>query len=184
MKRFHLAILAFTMVVVAVVSIFGVRALGLLALPVVFGTLFSTDDVVRYLVAQGLLDGAGGVKLRIKPKTADYTILTPSTAAGAGDASGTIFTNRAATAAVVFTLPAPAAALAGVFYEFLGIADYAITVATATADTFILLNDITADSLAMSTATKLIGSHMRVICDGTSWIAYGDAVGGTFTVAT
>jgi hypothetical protein len=41
-----------------------------------------------------------------------------------------VFTNRGAVGAVTFTLPAAAPALAGVFYEFLGIADQSITVAT------------------------------------------------------
>jgi hypothetical protein len=147
-----------------------------------FGTLQTDSDIVRQLAAWRVLDAAGGVLLRFRIKTADYVIVSPATAAG--DPSGTIFTNRGAVAAVVFTLPAPTQAIAGVFYEFLGIADFAMTVATATADTLICLNDIAADSLASSTATKLIGGKFRAECDGTSWIAYGVAAGGTYTVAT
>lgn len=156
----------------------GGSALGVFAV----GTVQTDADIVRQLIAFRVLDGAGGILLRFRPKTADYVILSPATAAG--DPSGTIFTNRGAAATVNFTLPAPTLALAGVFYEFLGIADFAILVQTATADTLICLNDIAADSLASSTATKLIAGKMRAECDGTSWIAYGVAVGGTYTVAT
>ena len=46
------------------------------------------------------------------------------------------------------------------------------------------LNDVAADSIAMSTAGAKIAGHMRFVCDGTSWFGYGDAVGITFTVAT
>lgn len=142
-------------------------------------SFLTNDDVTKYLIGIGFLDAAGGRKMSPpKAKTADYTIATGT------DPSGTLFTNRGAGATVNFTLPAPAAALAGVFYDFLGIADFAILVKTATADTLIALNDITADSVAMSTATQLIAGYMRVICDGTSWIAVGLSVGTTFTVAT
>lgn len=160
-----------------------------LGVPLLAGTAFTDSDVVRQLAAWGILDYAGGGKKRVIAKTADYTIVSPVTAAG--DASGTIFTNRGAGGAVIFTLPAPVQALAGVYYEFLGIANQNITVATATADTLIVVNDLTADSLAISTTNQKIGSLMRVVCDGTSWIAYGTAIGAggdtgtnTYTVAT
>lgn len=140
------------------------------------------NDTIRMLIAWNLLDAAGGVKKRIQAKTADYAILSPAT--NAGDASGTIFTNRGAAGAVVFTLPAPVPSLAGVWYEFLGHADQSFTLQTATADTLIVVNDVAADSLAVSTASHKIGAHMRAVCDGISWFAYGDSVGDTFTVAT
>lgn len=116
---------------------------------------------------------------RIIPKTADYTI-NPAIP----DSPGTVFTNRGATGAVVFTLPEAGAALKGWWYDFLSIADQTITVKTATADTLVVLNDAAADSLAMSTGNQKIGSWMRAICDGTAWIACGVSVGTTFTVAT
>lgn len=151
---------------------------------VLFGTAQSDSEFIRQLSAWGLFDPAGGVLLRVKAKTADYTILSGFTAAGAGDPSGTIFTNRGAAGTVNFTLPAPVPQLAGTFYEFLGIADFTILVKTATADTLIALNDTAADSVSMATAGLKIGGHMRAVCDGTSWAAYGDAVGITSTVAT
>lgn len=158
---------------------------AVLAFPAVFGVLGqdAQSDAVRVLIAWGILDGSAGYKKRIKVKTADYTILSPNLTTG-GDPSGTIFTNRGATGAVIFTLPAPVAALAGVFYEFLGLADQNFSVVAATADTLVVVNDLTADSLAVSTSSHKIGAHMRAVCDGTSWIAYGDSVGDTFTVAT
>lgn len=168
-------------------------ALAAGSLPLVLGMATSPQqdsDIVRQLIAWGILDGSGGYLQRIVPKTADYTILSPLTAGG-GDRSGTIFTNRAAGGTVIFTLPAPAAALAGVFYDFLGIADFTITVKTATADTLIAANDIAADSLSAQTAGQLIGACIRAVCDGTSWVAMGltpgkgaDTTTTTYTVAT
>lgn len=142
------------------------------------------SDIVRQLAAWGVTDPCGGLLRRVIAKTADYTILDPFTATTGGDPSGTIFTNRGAVGAVIFTLPAPVPRLAGVSYEFQGIADQSINVKTATADTLIALNDLTADSVEMSTGTKLIGSRMRAECDGTSWIAYGVSIGTTMTVNT
>lgn len=141
-------------------------------------TVNVNDDIIKYLIKQGVLDAAGGPRLNIKAKTADYTILAAS------DPSGTVFTNRGAGGTVIFTLPAAAAALAGVFYEFLGVADQTITVAPPVADTLLVVNDVAADSLTISTSAHKIGAHMRVVCDGTTWAAYGDSVGDTFTVAT
>lgn len=143
----------------------------------------ASSEFIRTLAAWGVVDPMGGLLLHVQAKTADYTILDPYTATG-GDPSGTIFTNRGAAGTVNFTLPAPVARLAGVFYEFLGFADQSILVKTATADTLVMLNDATADSIAMSTAGAKIGGHLRVVCDGTNWYAYGDAVGITYTLAT
>lgn len=153
------------------------------------GTAQTDSEFIRQLAAWGILDAAGGPKKRVVSKTADYTVLSPATSAG--DASGTIFTNRAAAGAVIFTLPAPTLALAGVYYEFLGIVAQNITVQTATVDTLVVVNDVAADSLAISTASQKIGSVIRAVCDGTQWIAYGTAIGAggdtgtnTYTVAT
>lgn len=144
-----------------------------------FGLSFETnDDLLKYLISIGFLDSAGGLKFRIKIKTADYTIVTGT------DASGTLFTNRADAGAIVFTLPAASQAIKGVYYDFLGVADYDLTVAAATADTLLTKNDIAADSIAMSTSGEKIGGYMRFICDGTQWCGFGMSVGHTFTVAT
>lgn len=183
--RFVRAAVSLLLAVVAVLLVGITHGLSLLATLPAIGMAAGQEvnsDVVRVLIAWGVLDGAGGVRKKFVPKTADYTIISPATSLG--DRSGTVFTNRGAAGAVVFTLPAPAPNIAGVEYEFLGIADQSMTVATATADTLIVVNDIAADSLAMSTASHKIGAHMRFICDGTSWIAWGDSVGDTFTVAT
>jgi hypothetical protein len=143
------------------------------------------DDIVKYLIAQGILCAAGGPRKNVVVKTGDYTIDT------ADIPSGTIFTNRGAAGAVNFTLPAPTRALEGVYYDFIGVADQTITVTAATADTLIAHNDTAADSLAMSTAGDKIANGIRAVCDGTSWIAYGitpgpggDTTTNVFTVAT
>lgn len=121
-----------------------------------------TDDVLKYLKVQGFLDAAGGLKLNVVPKTGNYTILSAS------DPSGTIFTNRGAAGTVVLTLPTPTAALMGVYYDCYTVVAQILGFSTAAVDTLIADNDATADNL--STAAR-IGAAVRVVCDGTSWIA-------------
>lgn len=98
----------------------------------------------------------------IEDKTADYTI----TAADMGK----IFTNRGATGAVTFTLPAAAAALKGRSVLVFVVAGQNVTVAGATADQMVVFNDATADSIAFSTAAELIGGCVEAICSGTDWL--------------
>lgn len=104
----------------------------------------------------------GGIR-KIVPKTASYTIKLNQP-----DRSGTLFTNRGAAGTITFTLPAAAPALSGVFFDFMTIVAQIITVATPVADTLISDNDATADSLS---TTARIGVTLRLVCDGTSWVA-------------
>lgn len=141
----------------------------------------AASDIVRQLIAWGVADACGGVKLKIPvAKTANYQILSPVTSAG--DASGTCFTNRGAVGAVTFTLPAAALNLAGVWYEFVGFANQTFGVAAAAA-TVCTFNNAGATSVTCSTAGAKIGAHIRAFCDGTSWHVIGDTVGVTYTVA-
>lgn len=154
-----------------------------LLVPVVFGVAGAevNSDLIRQLIAWGICDGAGGVKLRIPvAKVNNYQILSPATSAG--DASGTLFTTRGAAGAVTFTLPAITLALAGVWYEFDGVANQNIGVAAA-AGTVVTFNNAAAASVTASTAGGKIGAHFRAICDGVSWHVIGDTVGVTYTVA-
>lgn len=96
---------------------------------------------------------------RFVTKTAAYTVEARET--------GTVFVTTGATAAVTFTLPAIAAARPWVF-TFINGADQNMTVATATADTLVTYNDLTADSIAFSTASEKIGGVVDVWSDGTS----------------
>lgn len=98
---------------------------------------------------------------KVVAKTADYTV-TPNDA-------GTLFTNRGASGAVVFTLPAAAAAT-GIEFEFAVVANQNVTIA-APADTLVAFNDATATSIAFSTTSEKVGSNVRVVSDGTSWIS-------------
>ncbi len=141
----------------------------------------NNPDLLRLLAKFGLARTSDGnlipPPLNISAKTANYTIK-------ANDLNGTVFTNRGAAGAVTFTLPDPTAVPVGQFYYFLGVDDQNIVVQTATTDTLLVINDVAADSLAMSTAGQKIGGLMMVFCDGTQWVAVGVAVGVTFTVAT
>lgn len=150
--------------------------------PVVFGSAFTTSDFVRQLASVGILDSLGGFLPRAPvAKTANYTIVSPINNA-AGDACGTLFTTRGAGGAVVFTLPVITAIMAGLWYEFDGVANQNIGVAAA-AGTVVTFNNAAATSVTASTAGGKIGAHFRAVCDGTSWHVIGDAVGVTYTVA-
>lgn len=115
---------------------------------------------------------------RVVAKTADYTLTA------ARDANGTLFTTRGAGGAIVFTLPAPSSVYAGWHFRFRNVVDQDMTVKTTTADTLVALNDLTADSVAASTANLKIGALIEAECDGTSWFASVLSNGTTATVNT
>jgi hypothetical protein len=95
---------------------------------------------------------------RMSAKLVAYTVKSSE--------SGTVFTNLGATVAVTFTLPA----IADGPYQFwfLAMADYAITVAAATADTILSFNDVDLDDVRAATAGEILGNSIEVICDGTT----------------
>lgn len=140
-------------------------------------SFITTDDVAKYLISLGFLDAAAGPKLPLpQAKTANYQIVS------ATDPSGTVFTNRGAVGAVTFTLPVAAPALAGVYYDFYGVAGQNTSVASA-AGAVVTFNNAAATSVTASTAGAKIGARMRATCDGTSWLIEGSTVGVTYTVA-
>lgn len=82
--------------------------------------------------------------------------------------SGTLFTNRGASGTVIVTLPATP--YKGLRYGFSTVANQILRVTAGTADTLIVVNDATADTVGFETASLLIGNHIEVIGDGTGWI--------------
>ena len=112
---------------------------------------------------------------KISAKTASYQVLASD--------FGTTFTNRGTTAAVTFTLPAVADIPAGWWCEFFVVGAGGIVIASSgSADNIVGLNDATADSITISTASLIIGASVRVIWDGTGWLTVRGS-GGTYTVA-
>ena len=97
---------------------------------------------------------------KIVAKTAAYTVVAAD--------SGTIFTTVGATAAVTFTLPAISTGPWA--FKFICGADVGMTVAAATADTMLTMNDAAADSIAFNTTAERIGGTVEVYCDGTTLI--------------
>jgi hypothetical protein len=95
--------------------------------------------------------------------------VTGTTYAVTAAESGTLFTNRGGGAGVAFTLPATP--YKGLRYGFYTVADFALTVTAGTAETLVAVNNAAADSLAFSTATRIIGNFIEVIGDGTSWLS-------------
>lgn len=142
------------------------------------------DDTGKYLISLGVLDALGFPARQrelVKAKTADYTIVPAGDTNGV-DGDGTIFTNRGAGGAVIFTLPAPAAKYAGLRYEFRGHANQTFTVGTS-AGGAASFNNAACASVACSTGGQKIGACIRAWCDGTQWFLEGCTVGVTYTVA-
>lgn len=115
----------------------------------------------------------------VAAKTADYTVTTLD--------NNTLFTNKGASGAVNFTLPATA--VLGLRYGFYVAADQSVTITAGTADTLIVFNDAAADSVALSTAGDKVGGYFEVIGDGALWMVrpsvWGDGVMvQTITIAT
>ena len=120
----------------------------------------------------------------VSAKTAAYTLISED--------SGNIFTNRAATGSVTFTLPA-SADNNGMYAYFYAIADFAIVVATATVDTMVIGTDDTgtgdgdlaADSFTFATSNEITGAACMAFCDGTGWcIMLMRAAGVTHAITT
>jgi hypothetical protein len=123
------------------------------------------------------------LRRRVVGKSAAYTVNVIS------DKPGTVFTNKGAGGSVTFTLPTPTRAILGWWYRFKAVVDQNIVVAAPTVDTMVVLNDLAADSLALSTASELIGGEIEAqvveTADGTfKWALSGVAVGHTYTIAT
>jgi hypothetical protein len=111
----------------------------------------------------------------IKAKTAAYTVTAAE--------SGVFFTNRGATVAITFTLPAVTGLPIGTYFEFYGSNQYGFTVASnGSLDNINAVNDQTADSLTATTTSLIIGAWCKVIWDGTAWLSIRGA-GNTFAVA-
>lgn len=141
----------------------------------VLGTLLSSSSYK--LVARKQMQGSGvlldddipglgrymGLPVSEKAKTADYTVVAAD--------HGTLFTTLGAAGAVNFTLPA-LATNAGFCAEFLALADQNMTVTSAEGDNIVWDNDLSADSLAFSTATHKIGGRLRFVANaaGTKWL--------------
>ena len=119
--------------------------------------------------------GAQNFQRKIVAKTAAYTITA--------EESGTLFTNRGATAAITFTLPSVTGLPIGANYSFYGVSATGFTVASnGSLDNIVALNDAAADTLTAATTSLIIGAAMSVVWDGTSWLSFRYA-GNTFAVA-
>jgi hypothetical protein len=90
--------------------------------------------------------------------------------------SGVTFTTRGATAAVTFTLPAVTDLPIGTEYTFYGVSAYGFVVASnGSSDNIIGWNDATSDTITVTTTSLIIGASIRVMWDGTSWLAFQGA---------
>jgi hypothetical protein len=99
-------------------------------------------------------------KINLLAKTASYTV-TPAD-------FGSVITTRGAGGAVTFTLPAASAGNKGDWVLFWNVVDQNMIVAGAD-EGLVVLNDLTADSIAFQTSSEKIGGAFLAISDGTSW---------------
>lgn len=139
------------------------------------GSVYNLDALARrHLYNRVIFDddlpGKSQHFSRVVAKTADYTVLAAD--------NDTIFTNKGASGAVIFTLPTLAR---GLHYRFICEAAQNVTVTAAAADTIVTHNDLAADSVALSTANRQIGGSVEVFAnsDATKWLA----VPGTWNIA-
>lgn len=121
------------------------------------GFLVYNDPVSDSLLSMSKFLGG---YVHIQAKTADYTVNVYE--------SGTLFTTRGASGAVNFTLPT--SATLGLHYGFYAAANQNMTITSGTADTLTVLNDLTADTVAFSTASAKVGNMIEVFGDGTGWL--------------
>ena len=119
--------------------------------------------VQKVLRGGDLSDGSPPSRaVTISAKTAAYTLIAED--------SGNIFTNRAATGSVTFTLPA-SADNDGMNAYFYAIADFAIVIATATAYTLVVPTDdagtgdgdLLAKSFTFATSNEITGTGWCVM---------------------
>lgn len=81
------------------------------------------------------------------------------------------------------TLPANGAT-AGSWFTVVILTNQTVTISAATADTLQTVGDLTADSVAFSTASQKIGACVHFVSDGTRRCAMNQSVGCTMTIAT
>lgn len=121
------------------------------------GFLIMDDPIGTALMPLTRFGGSFGM---VQAKTADYTVKAYE--------SGTLFTNRGASADINFTLPATP--LVGLHYGFYLVENYEIKLTSGTADTIVAFNDKGCDTVAITTNNAQIGSMLEVFGDGTGWL--------------
>ena len=89
------------------------------------------------------------------------------------NACGTLFTTRGATAAATFTLPAVTTLPTGWWCDFFNVSAYGMVIASnGSSDNIVGLNDAALDTVTCTTTGEMIGTHVRVVFDGTVWLGF------------
>lgn len=112
---------------------------------------------------------------KISAKVTTYQVLSSDL--------GVTFTNRGATASFTFTLPTVGDLPVGWWCEFYGVSATGFVIASAgSLDNIVALNDAAADTITMTSVSRIIGATVRVTWDGTSWLVE-EGAGATYVVA-
>jgi len=147
----------------------------------IYGQAANGADYFLFDASASTLSWAGAASMSIGVhtmalivnKTADYTVVAAD--------SGTFFTNTGDADDIEYTLPALAA---GLHFWFTQQTDNELKVTSPEGNNIVSRNDLTATSVAYTTAGEQIGGWLEFICDGTSWYytAYSGGTGAEFTV--
>ena len=105
---------------------------------------------------------------RMPKQIRELITVTANTTLTTWDVGKTIC-NVGAGGAVTITLPTPASCSPGDDILVLSCANQDLIVASGTADTLITLNDIAADSVALSTSSEKAGGGFLFTCVGSLW---------------
>jgi hypothetical protein len=84
--------------------------------------------------------------------------------------NGKVLTNRGASGAVTIHLPLNSSLPSGWWITVYAVANQNLIVDCNPTDTMAALNDATADSVALQTASEIIGGGFTFIWDGTGWL--------------
>ena len=127
--------------------------------------LQAAKQYLKGLVVGGLVDLTGG-SLEL-----NYNLVTTQTKTFVAADCGKIWMASYAGSST-FTLPANTSAKAGRFLLIGQTVGQDLTIATATADTLLTLNDLAADSIAFSTGSYKIGALALILGIGGQWAAF------------
>jgi hypothetical protein len=112
----------------------------------------------------------GGWAIPVEAKTASFTVKERD--------CGKLFTNRGAGAGITISLPSVLSHLKGFWFEVTVVAAQTVTITTA--DKLLYHANATADTIVLPAT---IGMHLKIVCDGTSYLVQSDPTAATAATA-
>jgi hypothetical protein len=123
---------------------------------------------------EAAVDSGDLTLVQTPPVTSELVTVTANRVLTAAD-TGRVFI-ASGSAAITFTLPTvPTAHLEFTFYNA---ANQDMTITCVTTDIMVILNDVAADSVALSSSNLKVGGSFRVVGNGTKWLVIPNLWGG------